>query len=96
MFWNGDSFIEMPRDVVTNYAARVLALPGSSRTKIVLATYGDWTDDGGIQDTLPPDELPTFFPGREFVKSEFLKVGTEDAEALPSNRTFLYTSEGTG
>ncbi len=96
LFWNSDSFIEMPRNVVANYAARVLALPGSSRTKIVLATYDGGIHDGSIEDTLRPDELPTFFPGREFVKSEFLKVGTEDAEAFPSNRTFLYTSEGTG
>jgi len=91
LFWNAHSFVEMPRNAVANYAARLLALPGSARTNIVLATYG-----GGIGGTLRPDELPTFFPGREFVKSEFLKVGTEDAEAIPSNRTFLYASEGTG
>ncbi len=94
LFWNGDSFIEMPRNVVANYAARVLALPGSSQTKIVLATYDGGIHDGGLSSTLWPDELPTFFPGREFVKSEFLKVGTEDAEAIRTNRTFLYTSEG--
>jgi len=97
LFWNGDSFVEMPRNVVANYAARVLALPGASRTKIVLATYDGGIDDVGISSIkLRPDELPAFFPGREFVKSEFLKVGTEDAEVLPTNKTFLYASDGVG
>ncbi len=91
LFWNAHSFVEMPRNVVANYAERVLALPGSARTNVALATYG-----GGLGNTLRPDELPAFFPEREFVASEFFKLGTEGAERIPSDKTFVYTNEGMG
>ena len=57
LFWNSNSFVEMPREVVANYAGKVLALGSHEEMAIVLSTYG-----GGLSDTLAPAELPGFFP----------------------------------
>jgi putative sugar O-methyltransferase len=67
VFWNASSFVEMPREVVANYAQHVLRLGANT---IVLSTYG-----GGGRDTLEPSLLPDFFPEREFAKERFWSLG---------------------
>jgi putative sugar O-methyltransferase len=68
-FWNSNSFVEMPAAAVRNYAAKIMALPESDRTTIVLSSYG-----GGGEDTLSPTSLPTFFAGRSFVRESFWAI----------------------
>lgn len=70
VFWNANSFVEMPADVVSNYAQKVLALPRSAETDIVLATYG-----GGGDDTIRPADLPAAFAGRSFTEDRFWVPG---------------------
>lgn len=91
-FWNANSFVEMPSDVVHNYARRVLALPRSDQTSIVLATYG-----GGGEDTIPPSELPAAFDGRDFTADRFWVPGWPlRGEVVPdqgaSRERYLFTS----
>ena len=94
VFWNGNSFVEMPREVVANYAERVLKLPGADAMSIVLATYG-----GGRADTIQPHELAQAFGGRSFVAEDFWTVGWPikariDPERDQTWRVFLFTSAG--
>ena len=52
---NANSFVEMPRDVVANYAMlseAILASPGT----ITMVSYDRFDDS-----TIDPNELPTFF-----------------------------------
>jgi putative sugar O-methyltransferase len=92
VFWNAHSFVEMPWDVITNYARRVLALGEGGDTSIVLATYG-----GGGSDTVPPERLPTAFPGRTFSANEFWLLGwpiatRSDPERDEVSRISLFVS----
>lgn len=91
VFWNANSFVEMPRRVVSNYAKHVLALPGE--TSIVLVTYG-----GAGPTTIPVEELPRAFAGREFVSDELWRVGWPvesaiDPERDAGNEWFVFVSK---
>jgi len=70
LFWNAHSFLEMPWDVVRNYADKTLELGNGAETGIVLVAYG-----GGSSDVIEPARLPTAFPGREFSASTFWMLG---------------------
>jgi putative sugar O-methyltransferase len=61
VFVNSHSFVEMPRSVVENYAAKFQAFPGAEDAAIVLTTY-----DGADHATLEPKSLPGCFKGRAF------------------------------
>lgn len=65
IFWNAHSFVEMPANVVENYASRLMKLPNSENTAIVLTTYGGFD----LKTTFDPDRLPLFFRSRHFQKS---------------------------
>ncbi len=62
IFVNSCSFVEMPRDIVKNYADKFGALPGSRDAAIALSTY----DGFDVSSTLDPNELPKFFAPRKF------------------------------
>jgi putative sugar O-methyltransferase len=55
-FWNANSFVEMPADVVATYAKHVLRMR-NDRTAFVLISY----DQGDLATTLDPETLPRFF-----------------------------------
>ncbi len=93
LFWNAHSFLEMPWDVVTNYADRVLALPGGASTNIVVAAYG-----GGSSDVIDPARLPGAFPGRDFTASRFWALGWPNAARSDPERgsleVFMFVCRG--
>jgi putative sugar O-methyltransferase len=94
LFWNANSFVEMPWSVVSNYATRVLGLPGASGTNIVLVTYG-----GAESNTIAAEELPHAFSGREFVGEEFWMLGWPNETCVDPERdaiwkSFLFVSRG--
>lgn len=94
LFWNANSFVEMPREAVSNYVRHVLRLGQSDRAAIVLATYG-----GGGPDTLPPEELPAVFSGRRFVRDRYHALDHPSADRLDPARaapweTYLFVSSG--
>lgn len=95
LFWNAHSFLEMPWDVVTNYADKVMGLRGAAETSIVLAAYG-----GGASNVIDPDRLPTAFPGREFSASSFWMLGWPNpARSTPEHGSLevsLFVSPGAG
>lgn len=64
MFFNASSFVEMPRFVVQNYASKVM--DKSPQAVIGLISYDNNTDI-----TIPPEDLPSFFPKRTFKYSHF-------------------------
>lgn len=70
IFMNSHSFVEMPKEIVENYAHHVMNLPSSEKTVVVLVTY----DNFDPATTLDPASLPQFFPGRafQFFESETL------------------------
>jgi hypothetical protein len=59
MLFNSNSFVEMPRFVVQNYVSKVMEK--SPEVVIGLVSYDNNTDS-----TIPPDDLPSFFPARSF------------------------------
>ena len=69
IFINPHSFVEMPKEVARNYAAKFSGFRESADAAIVLTTYGCYNLDS----TYLPSELPTFFEGREF---ECFEAGT--------------------
>ena len=62
IFMNSHSFVEMPREVVKNYADNFKKFPDSVNSAIALATY----DVFDLSQTLHPNELPKFFGGSKF------------------------------
>ena len=93
MFWNAHSFLEMPSDVVSNYASKVLGLPGTEETSLGLGAY-----HGGATNVLDVGALPAAFPGREFSGEEFWVLGWPNpARSDPEHeslRTSLFVSPG--
>jgi putative sugar O-methyltransferase len=94
LFWNANSFVEMPREVVSNYARHVMRLEEPGLAAVVLATYG-----GGGPDTLPVEELPTFFPGRDFLSDRYRALDHPSDHRLDDERdaswdTYLFVSPG--
>jgi putative sugar O-methyltransferase len=67
LFYNSQSFVEMPAKVVSNYASRVAALEGFDRTRVVMVTYSGFD----LRTSLNPDLLPGFFPTKTFDRREF-------------------------
>jgi len=76
---NAHSFVEMPSDVIANYAHHFLRLPGAKEAAIALTTY----DGFDLQTTHDPTTLPQFFSGRQFNRHE-------SATLLNSSRKNLY------
>jgi putative sugar O-methyltransferase len=67
LFYNAHSFVEMPADVISNYARHVAALRGFDRTRVVMLTYNNFDP----RTTLDPERLPGCFPGKVFERMEF-------------------------
>lgn len=65
IFCNARSFVEMPEDVVENYASRLMKLPNSKDMAIVLTSYAEFDP----MTTFDPDRLPLFFTPRHFQKT---------------------------
>ncbi|MCX6227018.1 MAG: putative sugar O-methyltransferase, partial [Bacteroidia bacterium] len=82
IFMNSHSFVEMPKEIVSNYARHFMSFPGSEKAEIVLITY----DNFDLTTTLDPAFLPQFFPGREFL---FFK---SDHLMEPSRKNLFYVS----
>jgi putative sugar O-methyltransferase len=61
---NANSFVEMPKNVVKNYATNFNRFPNSEKSKIALITY----DGFDLNTTFHPDELTSFFQNRNFEK----------------------------
>lgn len=62
IFMNSHSFVEMPKDVVENYADKFSSFYDSKNAAIALTTYGCFN----LDTTFPPSELPVFFKDRKF------------------------------
>lgn len=62
IFINAHSFVEMPREVVENYAIHFRRLAGIHNSAIALISY----DNFDLNYTLDPKDLLAFFPGRQF------------------------------
>jgi putative sugar O-methyltransferase len=84
IFMNSHSFVEMPKDVISNYSHHLMRQPGSEKTAIALATY----DGYDLTTTLDPASLPQFFSGRNFMFFE--------SETLMDNsrKNLYYVSTG--
>jgi putative sugar O-methyltransferase len=67
LFYNQQSFVEMPAEVVSNYAQRAAALPGFERTRVAMLTYTGFD----LKTSLDPERLPGFFPTKTFDRREF-------------------------
>lgn len=83
LFMNSHSFVEMPIDIVKNYAEKVMSLPQSSDCAIALTSYDDFNDS-----TIAPDDLPSFFPNRKFTNFN------EKTLMNSSRKNFYYVSQG--
>jgi hypothetical protein len=62
IFMNSHSFVEMPKEIVSNYAHHFMGFPGSEKSAIALVSY----DNYDLTITLDPAYLSQFFTGREF------------------------------
>lgn len=69
VFMNSHSFVEMPKEVVRNYASKFSGFSKSEDAAIALTTYGCYN----LESTYLPSELPTFFEGRKF---EYFEAAT--------------------
>ena len=67
LLYNAHSFVEMPEQVIANYAQRAAALPGFDRTQVVMLTYNNFD----TRTTLHPERLPGFFPAKAFARTDF-------------------------
>ena len=56
-FHNAHSFVEMPEDVIRNYAKKVDAIMAKTNSAISIVSY----DHFDLNTTIHPDKLPTFF-----------------------------------
>lgn len=56
-FHNAHSFVEMPEDVISNYAKKVEARMAKTNSAISMVSY----DGFDLNTTVHPDKLPTFF-----------------------------------
>lgn len=79
IFHNAHSFVEMPDEVVANYAAHVERLLKKSSGAIALISYGNYD----LRTTIHPDRLPSFFEG-VFDRFERQMVTS------PGSRNFFY------
>ena len=84
IFMNSHSFVEMPKEIVSNYARHFMSFPGSEKAAIVLITY----DNFDLTTTLDPAYLPQFFSGREFLFFKF------DTLMNTSRMNLYYMSSG--
>ncbi len=94
LFWNSNSFVEMPPPVTSNYARHVLSLSQPNTAGLVLSTYG-----GGEANTLSPQDLPALFPNREFTNDQYRALDHPERDGLGSDRdatweTYLFVSAG--
>jgi putative sugar O-methyltransferase len=62
IFMNAHSFVEMPKNVVSNYIDNFNRLPMSKDSAIALTAY----DGFDLATTFHPNELPKFFEDRRF------------------------------
>ncbi len=62
IFMNAHSFVEMPKNVVKNYADKINGFVDSKNSAIALTTY----DCFDLTTTYHPEELPKFFDDRKF------------------------------
>jgi putative sugar O-methyltransferase len=66
VFHNAQSFVEMPAQIVANYALHVAALQNFDRTRVVMHTY----DGFDLGTSLDPERLPGFWPTKKFDRKE--------------------------
>lgn len=82
---NSHSFVEMPQDVVQNYADKTINRFELARTAIALTSYTGF--DPGT--TINPDQLPGYFSSRtDFVRSEIASL------SRPAYKDLLFVSSG--
>lgn len=79
VFINSRSFVEMPKNVISNYVDKFYGFPGSKNAAIALTTY----DGYDLNTTFHPSELPVFFKDRKF---DYFEVDT----LLTSSRKNLF------
>jgi putative sugar O-methyltransferase len=84
LLMNCNSFVEMPRAVVQNYADRFSRFQDAERAAVALSTY-DRTDPDSL---LEAGELPHFFRGRAFERFEAQTL------ADSSHRDLYFVSPG--
>ena len=56
-FHNAHSFVEMPEDVISNYAKKVESIMAKTNSTISIVSY----DGFDLETTIHPDKLPMFF-----------------------------------
>lgn len=81
IFYNAHSFVEMPKDVVKNYANKIQNLPNARHTRIGLISY-DTIDSN----TIPPSELKNFFSGKSFVEAQ------QEIITFENRKNFIFCS----
>lgn len=69
IFQNSHSFVEMPKEIVCNYATHIQRILNPNKAAIALVSY----DGFDLNTTFCPDELPQFFSG-SFTKYEETKL----------------------
>lgn len=84
IFMNAHSFVEMPKNVVKNYADKFNRFPEAANAAIALTTY----DCFDLNTTYHPSELPKFFNGRTF---DYFEVETL---VDSSQKNLFYVSPG--
>ena len=57
LFHNAHSFVEMPKNIIQNYAKKVEAILSENNSTISLVSYSNFN----IDSTLDPEQLPSFF-----------------------------------
>lgn len=68
IFYNAHSFVEMPKDIVTNYLNKVSKLQNFEKTKVILISYDHFVENT----TLNPETLPNLLgDGRKFNKKKY-------------------------
>lgn len=70
VFFNSHSFVEMPKEVVKNYAHKAVVRFSSQKTDVVLVSY----TTGDMSTTFNPDALPDYFSSR----NNFVRFKRED------------------
>lgn len=67
IFWNSHSFVEMPENIVSNYARHINEMLTHSDSSVVLISY----DGFDLKTTFDPDRLPNIFSPAHFEKHYF-------------------------
>jgi putative sugar O-methyltransferase len=78
-FHNAHSFVEMPKNIVQNYANKITEILAKEGAIVSLVTY----DKYDLKTTLEPSSLPNFFDYKHLDKNEFPSL-------VPGRKNFHY------